>query len=62
MGRSAPINMDPRREHNKVRMQLAGSQGKDRSPYGTPKSGKSPLDSPLVGNASQVRSVPQWPQ
>lgn len=54
--------MDPRREHNKVRMQLAGSQGKDRSPYGTPKSGKSPLDSPLVGNASQVRSVPQWPQ
>ena len=54
--RSAPIDMDPRKEHNKVRMQLAGNRdaNKDRSPYGTPKGGRSPLFSPLVGNAAQV--------
>ena len=53
--------MDPRREHNKVRMQLAGkpsSGSRERSPYGTPKSGRSPLESPLVGNASQVPTPP----
>lgn len=47
--------MEHRKEHNKVRMQLAGnSSSKERSPYGTPKGGRSPLLSPLVGNAAQV--------
>lgn len=58
-GKTAPIDMDPRKEHNKVRMQLAGgNSNKDRSPYGTPKGGRSPLLSPLVGNAAQVK----WPE
>ena len=58
--KSAPIDMDPRKEHNKVRMQLAGNReaNKDRSPYGTPKGGRSPLFSPLVGNAAQVKLNP----
>ena len=54
--RSQPIDVDPRREHNKVRMQLTGTGTKSStSPYGTPKTlSRSPLSSPLVGNASQV--------
>ncbi|KAK9807303.1 hypothetical protein WJX73_010714 [Symbiochloris irregularis] len=58
-GRSAPIAVDPRREHNKVRMQLTqgGARGQT-SPYGTPKGmSRSPLDSPLVGNAAQVEAL-----
>lgn len=52
--RSQPIDMDPRREHNKLRMQLTGAKP-STSPYGTPKGlSRSPLTSPLVGNASQV--------
>lgn len=60
---SAAIDIDPRKEHNKLRMQLAGSKvgslkemGKT-SPYGTPKGMRSPLASPLVGNASQVEAL-----
>lgn len=48
---SAPIDMvvDPRKEHNKIRMQMTVPPKKDRSsPYGTPKGLKSPMASPLV--------------
>jgi hypothetical protein len=59
--RTAPVAVvDPRKEHNKLRMQLTGGmvKGKDRSSpssYGTPKGLRSPLSSPLVGNSVQVR-------
>ena len=65
---SAPIEVSQvaRREHNKVRMQLVGEKGKDRSsPYGTPMGQRSPLASPLVGNASQVyfcTALPAFPK
>lgn len=51
---SAPINIDPRRETNKVRAQMTGSTAstKAASPYGTPK-----LSSPLVGDAQKLAAL-----
>lgn len=59
--RTAPVAVvDPRKEHNKLRLQMTGGamlKGKDRSSpssYGTPKGLRSPLSSPLVGDSIQV--------
>ena len=58
--RTQPIAVDHRKEVNNIRRDLTGggTKGKDRSSpssYGTPKGFRSPLSSPLVGNAAQVR-------
>ena len=57
--RTAPIAVDHRKEVNSIRGHLTAgtSKSKDRSSpssYGTPKGFRSPLSSPLVGNAAQV--------
>lgn len=56
---SEPIDMmDSRKEHNKIRLQMTGAKKLDRSsPYGTPKGLRSPLSSPLVGNASNMEAL-----
>lgn len=62
--RTAPVAVvDPRKEHNKLRLQMTGGavhKGKDRSSpssYGTPKGLRSPLASPLVGDSIQARTL-----
>ncbi|KAK9825893.1 hypothetical protein WJX81_002516 [Elliptochloris bilobata] len=58
--RTAPMEVDAaaRREHKKVRAQLAGAKPKDRSsPYGTPKGLRSPLASPLVTDPQQMDAL-----
>ncbi|KAL6780308.1 hypothetical protein ACKKBF_B13635 [Auxenochlorella protothecoides x Auxenochlorella symbiontica] len=53
--RSAPIDIDARRETNKLRAQMM--EGKKTSPYGTPKSLKSPLASPLINDAAKLEAL-----
>lgn len=52
--RSAPIDIQARRETNKLRAQLIEGTAKKASPYGTP---KSPLTSPLVSDITKLEAL-----
>ncbi|KAL4429610.1 hypothetical protein ABPG77_008659 [Micractinium sp. CCAP 211/92] len=56
---SAPISIDPRREANKLRMQMTAAGVKQTSPYGTPNALKrpSPLSSPLISDPSKLEAL-----
>jgi hypothetical protein len=54
---SGPLDIDPRRETNKIRSSLTGTRKERSSPYGTPKGLKSPLHSPLVSDPSALSAL-----
>jgi hypothetical protein len=54
---SNPIEIDPRRETNKIRSSLTGVRKDWSSPYGTPKGLKSPLHSPLISDPHNVAAL-----